>query len=632
MTRRPADPSPGRNEPPPPRAIRTGQVWAVLALILALGGGVYFQVHAHAFVDYDDMGYFVNDPRLDGRLTGDDLVSAFAEPYFANWSPMTSISIRVGDALHGADPGAHLLTNVMLHLLASMALFLALLKMTRQIGPSAFVGLVFTVHPLHVESVAWASERKDVLAAAFWMTGLLAYAFYTAKRSRPLYATVIALGGLAMLSKPTAVSFPLTLLLLDFWPLGALVNSRAIRLSIIEKLPLVLMACLLAGVTFWVQDDAGARQTEWLSVFDRGMNAGLSYATYLADTFWPVDLAVFYPYPSPERLGSLQPWGAWGALAILSGLCLYGAPRRPYLLMGWAWFGVTLVPMIGLIQVGTQGHADRYMYVPMIGLLIAVAWGLSCLFAALRAPRWLGPVLAAGVLLALSMASYRQAGHWRNTIQLFSHALEATGANPVAHRGLGVTYWLEGETALGEEHLRQAVQLDPRWSDARLALALALNQSGRFQEAEQHFLQAREDGADPGRVHAGLGVGAQQMGQDARAAKEYRLALELRPDEWEIVNNLAWLLATTGEIGLRDSARAVVLAQSAVSAVPGNVDFLETLATAYAALGLYPEAQETQQRALNAMPDDAGTNTKARLREQLRIYKTHPSDQYEPDP
>ena len=272
------------------------------------------------------------------------------------------------------------------------------------------------------------------------------------------------------------------------------------------------------------------------------------------------------------------------------------------------------------------------MYVPMIGLLIAVAWGLSGLFAALRAPRWLGPVLAAGVLLALSMASYRQAGHWRNTIQLFSHALEATGANPVAHRGLGVTYWLEGETALGEEHLRQAVQLDPRWSDARLALALALNQSGRFQEAEQHFLQAREDGADPGRVHAGLGVGAQQMGQDARAAKEYRLALELRPDEWEIVNNLAWLLATTGEIGLRDSARAVVLAQSAVSAVHGNVDFLETLATAYAALGLYEEAQETQQRALNAMPDDAGTNTKARLREQLRIYKTHPSDQYEPDP
>jgi Flp pilus assembly protein TadD len=597
---------------------------------LALGGGVYFQVHAHAFVDYDDIGYFVNDPRLDGRLTGDDLVSAFAESYFANWSPMTSLSIRVGDALHGADPGAHLLTNVMLHLLASMGLFLALVKMTRQIGPSAFVGLVFAVHPLHVESVAWASERKDVLAAAFWMTGLLAYAFYTAKRSRPLYATVIVLGGLAMLSKPTAVSFPLTLLLLDFWPLGALANSRAIRLSIIEKLPLILMACLLAGVTFWVQDDAGARQTEWLSFFDRGMNAGLSYATYIADTFWPVDLTVFYPYPSPERLGSLQPWGAWGALTLLSGLCVYWAPQRPYLLMGWAWFGVTLVPMIGLIQVGTQGHADRYMYVPMIGLLIAVAWGLSSLFAALRAPRWLGPLLAAGVLLALSMASYRQAGHWINTLQLFSHALEATEANPVAHRGLGVTYWLEGETALGEEHLRRAVQLDPRWPDARLALALALNQSGRFEEAKQHFLQAREDGAEPGRVHAGLGVGAQQMGQDTRAAEEYSLALELRPDEWEIVNNLAWLLATTGDIGLRDSARAVVLAQSAVSAVPGNVDFLETLATAYAALGHYPEAQETQQRALSTLPDDsadANPSTKARLQGQLRIYENRGSDE-----
>ncbi|HIL80668.1 MAG TPA: tetratricopeptide repeat protein [Myxococcales bacterium] len=630
MTRRPADPCPGRNEPPPPRAIRTGQVWAVLGLILALGGGIYFQVHAHAFVDYDDIGYFVNDPRLDGRLTGDDLVSAFAEPYFANWSPMTSLSIRVGDALHGADPGAHLLTNVMLHLLASMGLFLALVKMTRQIGPSAFVGLVFAVHPLHVESVAWASERKDVLAAAFWMTGLLAYAFYTAKRSRPLYATVIVLGGLAMLSKPTAVSFPITLLLLDFWPSNTLVNGRALRQRVAEKVPLILMAGLLAGATFWVQDDAGARQTEWLSFFDRGMNAGLSYATYIADTFWPVDLAVFYPYPNPERLGSLWPLGAWGALAVLSALCLYRAPQRPYLLMGWAWFGVTLVPMIGFIQVGTQGHADRYMYVPMIGLLIAVAWGLSSVFAALRAPRWLGPLLAAGVLLALSMASYRQAGHWRNTLQLFSHALEATGANPVAHRGLGVTYWLEGETALGEEHLRMAVQLDPRWPDARLALALALNQSGRFEEAEQHFLQAREDGADPGRVHAGLGVGAQQMGQDTRAATEYQAALALRPDEWEIVNNLAWLLATTGDIGLRDSARAVVLAQSAVSAVPGNVDFLETLATAYAALGHYPEAQESQQRALSALPgntDPADPSTKTRLQGQLRIYENRGSDE-----
>jgi len=620
MKRRPSGSSSARRPRQGADDIKKGQVWTVLGLIALLGACVYGQVHQHEFVDYDDIGYFIDDPRLDGRLTGDDLVSAFAEPYFANWSPITSISIRVGDAIHGAEPGPHILTNVVLHLLTSMGLFLALVKMTRKIGASAFVGLVFALHPLHVESVAWASERKDVLAAVFWIASILAYGFYTSDRTRSRQAVVVLLGGFAMLSKPTAVTLPLTLVLLDFWPLGRVSSASDLRRSLLDKIPLLLGALLLAGVTFLVQDNAGARQTEWLTIWDRLLNAGLSYVTYIADTFWPSSLAIFYPYPDPQRLASWQPLGAWASLLVLTSLFMSQAARRPYLAMGWTWFIVTLVPMIGFVQVGTQGHADRYMYIPMIGLLIAVAWGFSDLLSRRKAPQWLGAALAAGVLAPLGIAAHKQVEHWRNTVALFSHALEATGPNAVAHRGLGVTYWLEGERTRGEQHLRAAIELDPNWSDARLALALALNHSGRFEEAKTHLLRARDDGADPGRVHAGLGLAAQQLGKDRRAEKHYRAALELRPDEWEIVNNLAWLLATTHESQLRDAAGAVALAERAVASAGGNPDFLETLATAYAASGLYAQAHQAQERALHSLPHWASTERRAQLEDKRRAY------------
>ena len=612
--------SESRAQDRPSQASPAWQVLAVVALTVLLLGGVYGQVAQHEFVDYDDFSYFINDPRLDGELRVDDFISAFAEPYVANWSPITSISIRLGDALHGPDPGSHLLTNLFFHGLASVLLFAALLTMTQRVGASAFVGLVFAVHPLHVESVAWASERKDVLAAAFWMAALLMYGLQAARASRWRYGALLAFSTLAMLSKPTAVSLPITLLLLDYWPLGTISDRSSLIRKVIEKWPLVIIAGFVAIMTFVVQDAAGARQTAWLSFWTRCLNAGLSYWTYLLDSLWPANLAVFYPYPDSSRLESWQPLAAWASLALATFLSLRWGLRRPYLLVGWWWFMLTLIPMIGFVQVGTQGHADRYMYVPMVGLLLATAWGISDLVRSHPRVQWVSPVLATMVVTALAFVAHGQVGHWKNTIALFDHALEATGPNPVAHRVLGVAHWEQSRPSLAEEHLRMAVELDPGWSDARLALALCLNHLGRFEEARLHFIQARADGADLGRVHGGLGLAAQQLGEEAVAAREYRAALALRPEEWEVANNLAWLLATARDAGVRDLPEALGFAQRAVAGVPGNSDFLETLARVYAESARYREAAESQERALDALPGDAEERRRRQLRDDLRDY------------
>ena len=604
----------------PPQDPPGWQIAAVVGLIVVLVAGVYGQVFQHEFVDYDDFGYFVNDPRLDGHLRADDFISAFAEPYFANWSPITSISIRLGDAVHGADPGSHLLTNLFLHALASVLLFAALFRMTRQIGPSAFVGLIFAVHPLHVESVAWASERKDVLAAAFWMAALLTYALHAERASRARYAALLAFSALAMFSKPTAVGLPITLLLLDFWPLRTLADRRNLVRKTVEKWPLIVLAGFVAVMTFLVQDAAGARQTAWLPFWTRCLNAGLSYWTYIADSLWPANLAVFYPYPDSALLESWQPLAAWASLALATILSVRWGSRRPYLLVGWWWFVLTLIPMIGFVQVGTQGHADRYMYVPMVGLLLAAAWWVSD-FLRLRQPiQWVAPALATGAIGALAFAAHAQVGHWKNTVALFEHALAATEPNPVAHRGLGVAHWEQNRPSLAEEHLRMAVELDPSWSDARLVLALCLNHLGQFEEARLHFIRARADGADPGRVHGGLGLAAQQLGEEAVAAREYRAALALRPEEWEVANNLAWLLATSQDAGVRDLPEAIGLAERAAAGVPGSSDFLETLARVYAESARYEEAAESQKRALDALPGDAEEGQRRQLRDDLQDY------------
>ena len=557
--------------------------FAILAIGLATAL-IYAQTLEHEFVDWDDYGYFVESSALDGQLDAADLVSAFTETHMANWSPLTSITILVGDAIHGPDPRFYLLGNAALHFAASVLLFLWLFRMTGAYLASAWVGLIFAVHPLHVESVAWASERKDVLAGALWMACLLAYAFHRERPSTRRYAGVVLLGALAGLSKPTVVALPVTLLLLDYWPLGRLTSWGDFWLRLREKWPFFGLALIVAGLTILAQGTVGASPAELLPWNFRVLNAGLSYWTYLVQVFWPQDMAVFYPYPGRAVLTGWAPLAAWAAGLGLTALAVWASARRPYVLMGWLWFVLTLVPMMGFVQVGGQAHADRYMYVPMVGLLVPLAWALveAAPRVALRRLGWAAAISAS--LVGLGVA-WQQAGYWRSTTTLFEHALEVTEANSIAHRHLGVAYWSAGDWRTGEEHLRAAVAISPNWGDSRVALADALNQSGRHAEAREQLLRAASLGAESPALHAGLGLAAQGQGKDSLAALEYRRALDGGLDDWEILNNLAWLLATTQEKTLRDPDEAIRLALRALQQVPAQPDVEETLATAYAAAG-----------------------------------------------
>lgn len=594
-----------------------------VALISVLTALIYAQVIEHEFIDWDDYSYYVHNPHLDGVFSFVDFTKAFTEPYFANWSPLSSISIRLGDAVHGLDPGWVLITNVVLHGLAAILLFLALYRLTGQWAPSAFVALAFAVHPLHVESVAWASERKDVLAGFFWMGTLWVYALYTENKSGPRYAAVLLLSLLALLAKPSAVPLPLTLLLLDFWPLHRLVETRERNRALLEKVPLVLIAIGISLSTYWAQSSAGAEHSDLYPFDQRLINAGTSYWKYGVDFFWPSQLSPYHVYLSEDVLYSWPSLFFFLALVALTGLAFSQSRKRPYLLMGWIWFGVTLVPMVGLIQVGGQSRADRYMYIPAIGLALALAWwGKE--FAEKR-PSLRRPLIVLGliVILVWTGLAQHQVGYWENTLTLFNHAVDLNPDNQMAHDKLGVTHWNNGEAELSEEHFKRALEVRPEWGESRLRLALVYNAQGRFDEARSQLRLALATGADPAEVHAGLGIAAQQTGDDPLAAIEYRrsLDLELVNERSAITNNLAWLLATTQYRTLRDPQEAIRLAQLASEADPLHADYKSTLAAAHAAAGDFPMAVSTQLEALALLDEEADPEQEVLFQGQLRRFR-----------
>lgn len=594
-----------------------------IALITVLTALIYAQVIDHEFIDWDDYSYYVNNPHLDGHFSFTDFTKAFTEPYFANWSPLSSISIRLGDAVYGLDAGWTLMTNVVLHGLAAIFLFVALFRLTGHWAPSAFVALAFAVHPLHVESVAWASERKDVLAGFFWMGTLWAYALYTEKPSSSRYASVLLLSLLALLAKPSAVPLPLTLLLLDFWPLHRLEEAKERKRALLEKLPLVLIAIGVSVSTYWAQSSAGAEHSDLYPFDQRLINACTSYWKYGVDFFWPSGLSPYHVYPSRESLYSWPSAFFFLALATLTGLAFWQSRKRPYLLMGWIWFGVTLVPMVGLIQVGGQSRADRYMYIPAIGLALALAWWSNEV--AEKRPSLRRPLLALGLIVSLIWAGLarHQVGYWENTLTLFNHAVDLNPDNQMAHDKLGVTYWNNGEAELSEQHFKRVLEIRPEWGESRLRLALVYNGMGRFDEARSQLRLALATGADPAEVHAGLGVAAQQTGDDPLAAIEYRrsLDLDLVNERSAITNNLAWLLATTEYRSLRDPQEAIRLAELASQADPGNADYRSTLAAAHAAARDFDRAISNQLEALTLLGEEADPDQEAAFRHQLRRFR-----------
>jgi tetratricopeptide (TPR) repeat protein len=613
---------------------------AIALGLVALTAWVFLPVREHGFVDYDDFLYIVHNPVIAPGLGVDSAVAAFRDPVQASWHPLTTLSLQLDRTLWGDGPTGVLLTNVALHAFATLLLYTAFVQLTGSIGRSAFVAALFGVHPLHVESVAWASERKDTLSALFWMLTLLAYAGYARRRSLASYALVFVSLGLGLLAKPMLVTLPLVLLLLDFWPLGRLtrpgggwIDLRRMARPLVEKLPLLGIAGVVSVVTYRVQQAAGAMAySEAYSFGIRVSNAVESYVVYVLQTFWPTRLAAFYPHP----VGTTPEWQvvACGVgLGLVTGFALASLARRPYLAVGWLWYLGTLVPVIGLVQVGIQARADRYTYLPMIGLAIMIAWGLPALLS--RGPRSRRALTsAAGVaIVALAGVARQQVDVWRDTETLFSHAIAVTGDNHVAHHRLGTALLNADRLEDALVHYEALIEIRPSVVQPRFEIANALDRAGRLDEAIAHYQQGVavapeftrghgflglalvragrfDEAIDPlengiaryaasDSLQAGLARAYTRVGRPDDAMPHFKEALRLRPGQPELVVEAAWLLATCAPVLDPEAARILIEPYATRSRDP-HPAALDTLAAAHAAAGRFEIAERIAAAALAA--------------------------------
>ncbi|MBI3939993.1 MAG: tetratricopeptide repeat protein [Acidobacteria bacterium] len=526
-----------------------------LALLL-LTAAAFWQVLDNSFVNYDDEVYVTQNRPVQSGLTAQSLRWAFTTFHTGNWHPLTWISHMLDCQLFDLNPKGHHLTSLLFHLANTLLLFTALTRMTGAPWPSAFAALLFGIHPVHVESVAWVAERKDVLSTFFWMLTMLAYRRYVQRPQTGNYLLVGLCLALGLMSKPMLVTLPFVLLLLDYWPLRRLAAENgkranpgaAARRLILEKLPFFALALASSVVTFFAQRAGGAVDSlDHLPLPARISNALESYVRYIAMMVWPDNLAVLYPHPRTS-LPFLLAAGSFLLLASATFLAIRSARKKPYLPVGWLWYLGTLVPVIGLVQIGAQARADRYTYVPLIGLFVIVAWGVPDLLAQWRHRR-LGFRVAAGIVTAaLVIVTRFQVGHWRDNFSLFAQQVRATPDNPVAHNTLGAEFLLRGRTEEARFHFSKAVLLNPGYSKARYNLGLLLSQQGKTEEAIDHYQEALRIEPDYAKAHLNLGVALARQGQFGEAFEHYRRAAQLQPDYPEAHLNLGIELARQGRL------------------------------------------------------------------------------------
>ncbi len=543
------------------RSTRT-TLWLSVALA-ALTVAVFFPVWRFDFVSLDDPWYVTANAEVLKGLTWHGVLWAFTTGSEFYWHPLTWLSHMLDVQLYGLNAGGHHVTNLILHVTATLLLFAALRRMTGAVGRSAFVAAAFAIHPLHVEPVAWVAERKEVLSAVCWMLTLLAYERYARDPRWPRYAAVVAAFLLGLMAKPMIVTLPAVLLLLDAWPLGRLPLSGDIRGRLRgtwpllrEKLPLFALALASGVVTFFNQYAAGAvRELGNYAFSFRLANAAVSYVTYILRMFWPADLAGFYPYPR-----SLSGWTVVGcAVALLAvSVLVLRAWRRPYLIVGWFWFTVTLLPVIGLIQVGDQAMADRFVYVPLIGLFIVVAWGVPELQEKLERRRrpdaaagqqqtgWMTAGAAVVVIAACAAMSAVQLQYWKDSLALWERAAAVTRDNHRAHANLAELMERQGNIDRAIAEYTEGIRIVPGATDLRKRLSLLLIRRDRLPEAADQLLNVvRLDPADAD-ARNNLGVILEQQGRPDDALAQYSEALRLRPADARAHANVADVLGGMG--------------------------------------------------------------------------------------
>jgi Flp pilus assembly protein TadD len=559
-------------------------------IYVLLAGAVlaaYGQVLHFDFVTYDDPDYVTGNPHVQAGLTWPGVAWAFRSSFAGNWFPLTWISHMLDCSLFGLDSGWHHFTNVCLHMLSTLFWFAVLKRLTGARWRSALVAFLFALHPLHVESVAWVAERKDVLSSLFWVLTLWSYAAYTARPGPVRYGLTIFLFCLGLMAKPMLVTLPVVFLLLDQWPL-----QRGTRM--LEKIPFFAASIGVSLVTFFVHEEVGA--TASLSLIPAGVrfeNSLVSYVAYFLQMLWPADLAVFYPYP----LGSLV------VPAVIAGIVLTAVtvlvirdfPHRPYLAVGWLWYLITLLPVIGLIQVGAQARADRYTYLPMIGLSIALVWGVS--EALDRWPR-IQIALAATLCLTCLTLTWRQVQYWRDSISLYQHAIDVTLENYVARYNLAAVLETRGELAEAAGQLRETVRIRPRFAAAHSALGQLLAKQGRPEQALPELQTAVSLKPDLGDVHVRLGSVLGTLGRTEEAAAAFSEGIRIQPNNADAHYNFGIALAQDGK--LQDAAREF---RATVKLRPDDVEARFNLGIALDSLGQAGEAIEQLSEVVRIRPE-----------------------------
>jgi tetratricopeptide (TPR) repeat protein len=602
--------------------------WANICICLciaALTWLVFGQTLRHDFVNYDDPRYVYENTRITGGLSISGIAWAFTHVHSMNWHPLTTISHMLDCQLYGLKAGGHHLTNVLLHIAAAVLLFLALLEMTSAFWRSAFVAAVFAIHPLRVESVAWIAERKDVLSGVFFMLTLLVYVHYTRAPSFRRYLALALVFTMGLMSKPMLVTLPFVLLVLDYWPLDRTEDPTSgawsrLLMRVLEKIPLIALSAVSSIVTFLVQKGA-VGGTEQLPVATRINNAVVSYVAYIWQMFWPFRLAVFYPHPEHR----LPLWEIISSLLLLVGItviAIASRKQRPYLITGWLWYLGMLVPVIGLVQVGWQGRADRYTYLPQIGLCIAVTWAVTDLTRLWRFQRTILSAVAIAVIAVLSLCSWVQTSYWRDSETLFRHALAVTSNNDVAENNLGIVFLGQGKVDDAISLLQAAVDLRPENGPAHENLAKALLQKGQVADALFHYRKLLELQPDNIEVHNIVGTVLVQQGRVREGAEEWRKVLAIDPDNGNAMSNLAWVFATSPDDSLRDGAKAVQLAEQALRISGSRIPIIfRTLAAAYAENGQFSEARKTAERGMELANSQGNSALAAELQGNIALYQ-----------
>jgi tetratricopeptide (TPR) repeat protein len=583
----------------------------ILLVLALLTGAVFWGITGNEFINYDDNQYILANRHVSSGLTTANVEWAFTTFHASNWHPLTWLSHMADVELFGLNPHGHHFMGLVFHTINTSLLFLLLVRLTGAAWRSAMVAALFALHPLHVESVAWAAERKDLLSTCFGFLSLLFYAGYGKQKQMKRYIGALICFALGLLAKPMLVTLPLLFLLLDYWPLGRFgdgimeheqdqlrVKEPCLRL-LWEKAPFFALAVLSCVITLYAQRRGGAVA----SLADhplsyRFANALVAYCGYLGKTFWPHDLAVLYPLPPNVPLW--QSVGAGALLLTITVLALAVRRRQPYFIVGWLWFIGTLVPVIGLVQVGLQAMADRYTYVPIIGIFVVLVWGVAGI-----AENWpyRRAVLASAALIVVvtcCVLSWHQVRFWKDSVTLFTHALAVTNDNPIAHNNLGIALDGKGKVMEGIAHFSESVRIDPLFSDGYFNMGAALARQGNVSAAVSCYAKALQLQPGFADVHVNLGIILASQGKLSEALDHFAQALKFKPESSEAHYNLALALEMQGR-----ADEAIKQYLEALRLDPEHAESHNNLGVALLRQEKYDAAMRHFSQALRLRPDFA---------------------------